>query len=115
MPRAIECERCQLFSGYCGAEYLVCGIHPGGPTVRPCPDYAPVVEERVPVGAEYYGEELVKDWPGYMSSADRLHLIETHPLFTGRCPQCGTIFQETPPVHWDCPDPKCHWMDDTIV
>jgi hypothetical protein len=113
MAKTDECDRCQMFSGHLGEEYLVCGIHPSGSTETPCPDFALVVENWVPVGAAYYGGELVRDWPSYLSSADRLHLIETHPLFTGVCPQCRFRYPETPAVHWDCPN--CGWVDDTVV
>jgi uncharacterized C2H2 Zn-finger protein len=110
MPkRSPECESCQLFSGYLGAKYLVCGIHPCGPAESPCPDHAPVVEDWVPVGGAYYDGELVRDSPFYMTTEDRLHLVETHPRFTGRCPQCGTIFQETPQYIGTAP-PATGWM-----
>jgi predicted RNA-binding Zn-ribbon protein involved in translation (DUF1610 family) len=44
----------------------------------------------------------------------QLDLLDTHPLFTGRCPQCGYEFQRdyTARVHWDCP--QCGWLDDTV-
>lgn len=111
MPRAKECESCQMFSGHLGSEYAVCSIHPSGPAEVPCPDHAPI-EDCVPVGAAYYGDELIRDWPGYMSSEVRLELIETHPLFTGKCPQCGNAFKEPPLAHWDYPE--CNWMDDMV-
>jgi hypothetical protein len=44
----------------------------------------------------------------------QLELLDTHPLFTGRCPQCEMTYPkyEQPPVHWDCPE--CGWMDDSV-
>jgi hypothetical protein len=40
--RWTECQRCQLFSGFLGDEYPVCGIFPLGPKEIPCPDFAEV-------------------------------------------------------------------------
>ena len=44
----------------------------------------------------------------------KLELLDYHPMFTGRCPQCEMPFPkyETPPVHWDCS--TCGWMDDSV-
>jgi hypothetical protein len=44
----------------------------------------------------------------------KLELLDAHPLFTGRCPQCERPFPqyETPPVHWNCS--ACGWMDDSV-
>jgi hypothetical protein len=72
------------------------GIHSAGSVERPCPDHAPVIEDWVPVGGAYYHGELVRDTLSYLSREDRLHLVETHPLFMGRCPQCGSTFKKTP-------------------
>lgn len=113
--RWTECQRCQLFSGFLGDEYPVCGIFPLGPAVIPCPDFAEVTEDCVPVGGAYYNGELIRDSAGYLTTADRLELIAKHPLFTGKCPECGFVFVEAPTIHWDCPSPKCDWIDDSVV
>ena len=44
----------------------------------------------------------------------KMELLDTHPLFTGRCPNCEIPMQETEPprVHWDCT--RCDWVDDRI-
>jgi hypothetical protein len=110
-----ECQRCQMFSGYLGDEYPVCGIFPLGPAEIPCPDFAEVTEDCVPVGAAYYNGELILDSPAYLTTADRLELIDTHPLYTGECPSCGFVFAEAPAIHWDCPNPECDWIDDSVV
>ncbi|NJM78297.1 MAG: hypothetical protein HC852_24100 [Acaryochloridaceae cyanobacterium RU_4_10] len=70
-----ECDRCQRFSGYLGDEFLVCAVHPSGPTQTPCPDFAEVVEDCVPVGAAYYNGELILDSPAYLTTAERLACI----------------------------------------
>ena len=58
MTASSDCHRCQRFSGYCGAEFLVCGIHPSGPAETPCPDFAEVSEPFEPLGGAYYAGEL---------------------------------------------------------
>ena len=53
--------------------------------------------------------------PGSAGHAlQQLELLDTHSLFTGRCPECEMTYPqyETPPVHWDCPE--CGWMDDSV-
>jgi hypothetical protein len=42
--RSEECQRCQLFSGFLGDEYPVCGIYSPGPAEIPCLDFAEVTE-----------------------------------------------------------------------
>jgi hypothetical protein len=44
----------------------------------------------------------------------QLELLDTHPLFTGRCPRCEMTYPqyETPPIHWDCS--ACGWIDDSV-
>ncbi|NJM74742.1 MAG: hypothetical protein HC852_01960 [Acaryochloridaceae cyanobacterium RU_4_10] len=108
-----ECDRCQRFSGYLGDEFLVCAVHPSGPAQTPCPDFAEVVEDCVPFGAAYYNGELILDGPSYLTTAERLELIETHPMFTGKCLNGGEAFAEVPIIHWDCEG--CNWKDDSVV
>ncbi|EDX82440.1 hypothetical protein S7335_1230 [Synechococcus sp. PCC 7335] len=42
-----------------------------------------------------------------------LAIQDWHPAFTGRCPTCKRLMQQTSPprVHWDC---RCGWLDDAI-
>jgi len=49
-----------------------------------------------------------------MTTQEQLDLLESHPLFTGCCPQCRWEFDRSnlPAVHWDCPD--CGWKDDSV-
>ena len=86
MAKTEECESCQRFSGYCSTEFLVCGIHPSGPAETPCPDFAEVTE--------------------------RLEILETHPFFTGVCPECGETIWGEGLVHYDCQN--CGFRDDLI-
>jgi hypothetical protein len=101
-----------LFSGYLGKDYLVCGIHPTGPQENPCPDFAEVVGDWESVGGAYYGGELIQDWPGFLTTQERLAILETHPFFTGVCPECGASFEDERRVHYDC---ACGWKDDSVV
>ena len=47
-----------------------------------------------------------------LTPEQRLEILETHPLFTGKCPQCGHEFADYPLIHWDCP--ACGWIDDSV-
>lgn len=108
---SIPCHRCGLFSGYFGPQYIVCAIYPTGPTQDPCPDFAEVIEDWQPLGVILHEGELIKDWPGYLSTAERSEVLENHPNFTGVCPQCGAGFGDSSPIHYDC---ACGWIDDSI-
>jgi hypothetical protein len=77
MPKTDECDRCQMFSGYCGSEYLVCGIHPSGPEQSPCLDFAQVNEDCMPLGAAYYDGDLVLQPEHYLSTEERLEILNT--------------------------------------
>lgn len=113
-PKLSQCQSCQMNAH---SSYLVCAIHPLGPPELACPDYAPEpgydTEQWEPVGAAYYDGELVITRRA-LSPEDRHRLLETHPLFTGHCPNCGYRFaiESMPQVHWDCPE--CGWKDDSI-
>jgi len=43
----------------------------------------------------------------------RLYIQDSHPMFTGKCPDCQTLMTKTEPprIHWDC---ECGWIDDSI-
>jgi hypothetical protein len=94
--------------------------HPTGPNTDTCPDFqenpnAEPEELWEPEGASYYGGELILQRPAAVDTLEQqLELLDTHPLFTGRCPQCEMTYPqyETPPVHWDCS--ACGWMDDSV-
>ncbi|NJM67019.1 MAG: hypothetical protein HC851_15785 [Acaryochloris sp. RU_4_1] len=106
------CDRCQNFSGFLAPGFLVCAIHPFGPNQNPCPDFAEVIEDWQPVGGAYYNGELIRDWPEFLTTVERLEILETHPFFTGKCPRCGASFGDARPIHYDCG--ACGWRDDSI-
>jgi hypothetical protein len=116
MPKIPECDRCLL---YARNPHLVCAVHPTGPNTDTCPDFREdpnTASEELwePEGASYYNGELILQPRQRWTPEQQLELLDTHPLFTGRCPRCEMTYPkyETPPVHWDCSE--CGWMDDSV-
>lgn len=117
------CSRCRF---YARSPYLVCAEHPTGVDESHCPDFeldltipddeavAWYGEPWQPEGASYYGDDLVLEPTQRLTQAQRLELLDSHPLFTGRCPNCEMpLLQTEPPrVHWDCE--HCGWVDDSV-
>lgn len=115
MPKIDQCDRCGL---YARTPYLVCAIHPTGVSGNSCLDFrldpdAEIEELWEPEGASYYNDELILHKPR-LTREQQWWLLDNHPLFTGRCPQCDRQFDfnNPPAVHWDCPE--CGWIDDAI-
>lgn len=116
MPKIPDCDRCLLNAHN---PYLVCAIHPFGPDDNSCLDFRPATNAEPeelwePEGASYYSGELILQPRQRWTREEQLELLDYHPLFTGKCPQCKFEFPryERPPVHWDCLE--CGWMDDTV-
>jgi hypothetical protein len=129
--------QCQLCEFYTHNPHLRCTLHPLGVESEECRDFrataprsrqrriAPQEEQRCiaqpseaeeqwqPEGAAYYNGELVLQ-PRQRTLMEQLDLLDTHPLFTGRCPNCEMPLLPTNPiqVHWDCS--SCGWMDDSV-
>jgi hypothetical protein len=61
----------------------------------------------------YNGEEIIQPQQRW-TREEQLDLLDYHPIFTGRCPQCECPFPryEKPPVHWACD--QCGWVDDSV-
>ncbi|MBE9092398.1 hypothetical protein IQ252_00145 [Tychonema sp. LEGE 07203] len=119
MPKIPECDRCLL---YARNPHLVCAVHPAGPNTDTCLDFredpnAALEELWEPEGASYYNGELILQPRQRWTLEQQLELLDTHPLFTGRCPRCEHPFPkyEIPPVHWDCI--HCGWngFDETLA
>jgi len=119
MPKIPECDPCLLYGRN---PYLVCAVHPTGPNADTCPDFrenpdAEPDELWEPEGASYYNGELILQPRQRCTPEQQLELLDTHPLFTGRCPRCEHPFPkyEIPPVHWDCI--HCGWngFDETLA
>lgn len=115
-----NCKQCQLYSG---SLHLPCAVHPCGPAPDGCLDFAPntaaaVVQEDeelwFPDSAGWYAGEPVPTPSSTLTTEEQLDLLESHPLFTGCCPQCGWEFDRSNPplVHWDCPE--CGWKDNSL-
>ncbi|MCG6137157.1 MAG: hypothetical protein MET45_21405 [Nostoc sp. LLA-1] len=113
-----QCDRCLLNPH---SPYIVCAVHPTGPNGDSCLDFredpnAQVEELWQPEGASYYNGELILQPQQRWTPEQQLEFLDWHPLFTGKCPQCGFTFERdyTAGVHWDCPNSECDWMDDTV-
>jgi hypothetical protein len=78
---------------------------------RPDPN-AEIEEQWTPTGYSYYDGHLVRNQSRYTRS-EQWEILNTHPFFTGLCPQCRYRFEEDNlPVHFDCP--SCGWVDDSV-
>lgn len=42
-----------------------------------------------PEGYFWYGDELIPIYPTTLTQEERLEILDSHPIFTGKCPQCG--------------------------
>lgn len=104
---------------------MVCGVHPSGVEGDRCSDFKLAItgiDEQLawygdgwqPDGASYYGNELILDPVQRLTLEQRLGLLDTHPLFTGRCPRCERpiVSSHSEQVHWDCEN--CDWTDDSL-
>lgn len=67
-----------------------------------------------PEFACYYNGELILQPQQRWSREEMQEMLDIHPIFTSKCPQCNSEFDRdyTARVHWDCPE--CGWMDDTV-
>ncbi|MEH1945312.1 MAG: hypothetical protein V7L01_34570 [Nostoc sp.] len=118
MPKLPECDNCLLYSHN---PHLVCVVHPDGVEGESCLDFrldpnAKAEELWQPEGASYYNSELILQPQQRWTQQQKLELLDWHPMFTGRCPQCSAEFDRdwSARVHWDCQNPECGWMDDTV-
>jgi hypothetical protein len=127
MNKLPECDRCQL---YAHSPYTVCAVHPFGINGNSCLDFcqdpnAELEELWEPKGARYIDLELVLERSYYngeeirqpqqrLTLEEQWQILETHPFFTGVCPNCEYQFPYNVPelIHFDCP--KCGWVDDSV-
>jgi hypothetical protein len=111
------CDRCLNNSRN---PHLRCAIHPFGITspLGQCPEFeldpaAGGEECWEPEGASFYADELIITPEQRWTRAQKLELLDWHPVFTGRCPNCErSLFKTKLQPHWDCP--HCHWKDDSL-
>ncbi len=116
MRKIPECDRCLLYSH---DPHLVCLIHPDGVDGNSCLDFrkdpnAEPLELWEPEGATYYNGELILQPQQRFTPEEQLELLNTHPMFTGSCPQCGAFMNRdyTSRVDWDCDN--CDWKDNSV-
>jgi hypothetical protein len=109
MPKIPECDHCQYFAN---TPYMVCGINPSGPKGSNCEDFRAFPEQVVdemnkPLGGGYYaGDWIPQPFPPIFVD-QQLALLNWHPLFTGRCPNCETPIPEPVNNCWNCR--HCEW------
>ena len=112
---SLQCDRC-IFNTR--NPHLPCAVHPYKIMNDQCPDFEldtslPAGEWCEPEGASYYAGELVIEPTQRWMREQKLALLDWHPMFTGRCPDCERSLMQTHParVYWDC---QCGWRDDSI-
>ena len=99
--------------------HLPCTVNPCKVMDARCPDFEldtslPAGEWWEPEGASYYGSELVIEPLQRWTREQKIALLDWHPMFTGRCPDCERSIAQTLParVYWDCQE--CGWRDDSV-
>lgn len=115
MPKIPDCDYCSL---YARNPHLVCAVHPDGVNTDSCIDFRPdpkIKEEEqwCVEGYSWYGDELIPNQSSKYTSEEQLEILDTHPFFTGLCPDCGYGFSKNKQiVHYDCP--VCDFVDDSL-
>jgi hypothetical protein len=116
MPKIPDCDRCRFCNH---SAHLICAVLPNGPDEDTCPYFsldpdAPEQELWEPEGATYYNGELILQPKQYWTLEEQLELLDTHPVFTGSCPECRYQYSKIvpPKIYWDCPN--CGWCDDSV-
>ena len=127
MSKIPDCDRCSF---YAHSLDFVCAVHPYGVDNDSCLDFrlSPNSEPEelwTPDGVDFIDGELVirrdqfrydcsDTLDNYLTPVEKLELLDAHPFFTGRCPNCEMPFDMSNPrlVHWDCD--CCNWIDDSV-
>jgi hypothetical protein len=115
MPKIPDCDRCSL---YAHNPHLICAVHPDGVNSDRCLDFrldsnAEIEKQWSPEGYSWYGDELIANRPSRYTLEEQSQILDTHPFFTGVCPQCRHRFdRDNLPVHFDCPE--CDFIDDSV-
>ena len=92
-----------------GLRYL-----PLRPAEGTCEDFVAVTEDpeaevRQPLGSGYYaGDWIPQPFPA-LATAAQLLLLDEHPQFTGRCPNCEMPIAVAVQAQWHCK--YCEWED----
>lgn len=80
--------------------HLPCAVHPNRITDNRCLNFKldatlPVDEWWEPEGASYYDNELVINPIQRWTREQQIPLLDYHPMFTGRCPNCEQTMLQT--------------------
>jgi hypothetical protein len=107
MPKIPDCDRCQF---YAHDDHLVCAVHPQGVEEK-CGDFQAdpnfVGEEQWSPGGYYCWEgELYPMGSTGITPEERLAILNSHPLLTGKCPQCGADCNQQ---GYEAYCPVCGW------
>ena len=113
MAKIPDCDR---YFFYSQNPHLICAIHPYGVHGDSCLDFRfnPDLEESEelwePEGASYYNGELILHTPKYTREQQQ-GILDSHPFFTGVCPECGYDFGGLclSKEQWSCP--SCDWVE----
>ncbi|MFM7353922.1 MAG: hypothetical protein ACKO1G_13005 [Microcystis aeruginosa] len=117
MSKIPDCDHCLLYTHQI---YFVCAVHPEGVETEKCLDFRPdpeAIEDKEiwsPVGYSWYGDELIPDRLCRYTREEQQKILDTHPFFTGVCPDCQHIFTSSPIPRdiWQCPE--CGWQENGI-
>ena len=96
---------------------MVCGVNPSGPKGSTCDDFVALSEEtavveREPLGGGYYlGDWIPQPFP-VLTVDEQLALLDWHPQFTGRCPNCEMPISQPAGSHWNCG--HCDWESNRL-
>lgn len=63
-------------------------------------------------GVSYYNGEKITLPKQSWTQEEKLRLLDTHPLFTGRCPNCEMPFTKIVKRSHKYICPHCFWKDD---
>lgn len=114
MPKIPKCDRCQYFLH---SPYLICAVNPHGPDGSTCEDFAAISEmdaaaNKQPLGGGYYlGDWIPQPFPA-VPGGEQLALLDWHPQFTGRCPNCEMPVTAAAAGQWKCG--HCDWQESVI-
>jgi len=115
MPKIPACDRCFY---YLQSPYLICAVNPCGPVGKTCKDFSGIAPsaaapERQSLGGGYYaGDWIPQPFPA-LTTAEQLSLLDEHPQFTGRCPNCEMPIAESAEGQWKCG--HCEWAASAAI
>ena len=96
---------------------MVCGVNPRGPEGKTCADFSAIARAdtttRQPIGGDYYlGDWIPQPFPT-LTTANQQALLDGHPQFTSRCPNCETLIAQANEGQWKCG--YCEWEESESI